>query len=329
MSVALVCMSHSPLIGFAEPSEEVREEVRTALGAARTFVESYDPDLIISFAPDHYNGFFYEVMPPYCIGLGAVGVGDFGTAAGALDVPAGLARRMLEVVLEADVDTAVSQRMEIDHGGIQPLQTLIGDIAAKPVIPVFINGVAGPFTPMRRVRRLGQAIGAFVAQLDQKVLLIGSGGLSHDPPVPQWATATTEQKQRMLNGRHPSQATRDRRQQQLINAGQAFARGEADIMDLNPEWDKALMQMLANGELAGFDAWTAEGMADVAGNSAHEVRTWIAACNALATAAGTYQVSYSYYRPIREYIVAFAVMIAEPTSMAAAQDVTASGKQLR
>ena len=50
--------------------------------------------------------------------------------------------------------------------------------------------VAPPFTPIGRVRALGRAIGAWAANLDQKVLFIASGGLSHDPPVPRMAKAT-------------------------------------------------------------------------------------------------------------------------------------------
>jgi 2,3-dihydroxyphenylpropionate 1,2-dioxygenase len=52
-------------------------------------------------------------------------------------------------------------------------------------------------------------------------------------------------------------------------------------------------------------------MAADAGNSAHEVRTWVAAFSALG-AAGPYSVEYEYYRPIREYIAGFGVMTARP-----------------
>ena len=49
----------------------------------------------------------------------------------------------------------------------------------------------------------------------------------------------------------------------------------------------------------GPDGWTR-----IAGNSAHEVRTWIAGYAALG-AVGPYTVQYSYYRPIRELIAGF------------------------
>lgn len=312
MSLALVTMSHSPLLDYVEPPAEVAAAVRSAFSQARTFVREYDPTLVVSFAPDHYNGFFYDLMPPFCIGYAARGVGDYGTSDSALDVPADLAGRLAQWVADQDVDVVISRRMEVDHGAVQPLEIMFGAVDAVPVIPVFVNGVAAPFVPVRRIRRLGAAIGSFLASLDERVLVLGSGGLSHDPPVPRWATASPEQRDSLIDGRQPSQAARDARQQRVIDAGIAFAAGTATIQDLNPDWDQALMATLASGDLTPLDALTAERMAADAGNSAHEVRTWIAAFSAMA-AAGRYEVSYSFYRPIREYIAGFGVMTARGT----------------
>ena len=47
-------------------------------------------------------------------------------------------------------------------------------------------------------------------------------------------------------------------------------------------------------------------MTRIAGNSSHEVRTWIAGYAAMA-ASGPYAVQHSYYRPIRELIAGFAM----------------------
>ena len=193
MSLAMVCMSHSPLLEFNDPSPEVKAEVDAAFATARAFVEDFKPTLVVAFAPDHYNGFFYDLMPPFCIGYEALGVGDYDTAEGPLVVPTGLAERLAEWVADRDLDVAISRKMELDHGAIQPLEILFGGIDAVPTIPVFVNGVAKPFVKMSRVRKLGEAIGSFLATLeDERVLVIGSGGLSHDPPVPQWATANDD-----------------------------------------------------------------------------------------------------------------------------------------
>jgi 2,3-dihydroxyphenylpropionate 1,2-dioxygenase len=310
MSIALVTTSHSPLLELANPPADVAASVTEALARARAFVDEYQPTLVVSFAPDHYNGFFYDLMPPFCIGYDALGVGDYGTSEGHLTVATDVAERLAEWVADHELDVAISRQMELDHGAIQPLDLLLGGIDKVPTIPIFINSVAKPFVPMRRVRRLGEVIGSFLTTLgDERVLVIGSGGLSHDPPVPQWATASEQQRALLLNGRFPTAEARQRREQATIAVAREFAAGTASIQELNPTWDKALMAMFASGELPLVDAMTADQMAAEAGNSSHEVRTWVAAFSALAQ-AGPYTVDYSYYRPIRDYIAGFGVMVA-------------------
>jgi 2,3-dihydroxyphenylpropionate 1,2-dioxygenase len=305
MTLALLTTSHSPLLEHAELDAEVSAELETAFAQARRFAHEFDPDVIVNFAPDHYNGFFYKLMPPFCIGYAAESIGDYDSQAGRLDVPEDMARTLAEAVIGDGIDLAVSLDMQVDHGAVQPMEILYGDIRAKPFVPIFINSVAPPFTPIRRIRSLGEAVGRHLATVDAKVLLIASGGLSHDPPVPRWATATPDQRRMLLGDGGPlSPAARDARQQRVIETAREFAAGTATIQDLAPDWDRELMRILASGDLTPLDAWTPEEMTRIAGNSSHEVRTWIAAYAALG-AAGPYTVGYSYYRPIREMIAGF------------------------
>lgn len=305
MTLALLATSHSPLLEHATLDPEVAAELEENFAAARAFVADFDPDLVVNFGPDHYNGFFYRQMPPFCIGYAATSIGDYGSQAGPLDVPEDIARGIAEATLAAGIDLTVSLDMEVDHGAVQPMELMFGDITARPFVPVFINSVAPPFTPIARVRALGEAIGAHLAGLDAKVLLISSGGLSHDPPVPQLATASPEQR-RMLLGQNgtPTPEARAARQQRVIDAARDFAAGTSTIQDLAPDWDRELMAILASGDLTPLDAREPAEMARIAGNSAHEVRTWIAGYAALG-AAGPYTVQHSYYRPIRELIAGF------------------------
>ena len=94
MTLALLAMSHSPLLEHAELDAEVSGELEAAFAEARRFVHDFDPDVIVNFAPDHYNGFFYRLMPPFCIGYAAESIGDYGSQAGRLDVPEDLARAL-------------------------------------------------------------------------------------------------------------------------------------------------------------------------------------------------------------------------------------------
>ncbi|MGE2728700.1 3-carboxyethylcatechol 2,3-dioxygenase [Mycolicibacterium vaccae] len=305
-------MSHSPLLDLPGPSAELLDDISAALTVARDFVAAFDPELVVTFSPDHYNGFFYRAMPPFCIGTAARGVGDYGTHAGPLDVPADLATECARAVLDADVDVALSAEMDVDHGTVQPLQKLFGDATAKPVIPVFVNSVATPLGPMRRVRALGDAVGAFLGTLGKRVLVIGSGGLSHDPPVPTLATAPPAALDRIVRGAPMTTEQRDARQIAVMEAARQFASGAGSLAPLNPDWDRAFLDLVDTGRLAEVDAWDNAWIAAQAGNSAHEVRTWVAAFAALA-AHGPYQTGSRYYRAAPDLIAGFAIRTAVTT----------------
>ncbi|MEX7473631.1 3-carboxyethylcatechol 2,3-dioxygenase [Mycobacterium adipatum] len=304
-------MSHSPLLNLPGPSDELLEDIGTQLAAARAFVADFDPQLVVIFSPDHYNGFFYRLMPPFCIGSAANGVGDYGSYAGALDVPARLAEQMAAAAWESGVDVSLSAAMDVDHGTVQPLEALFGDAGSRPVIPVFINSVATPLGPLKRARALGAAIGAHLGTLDRRVLVIGSGGLSHDPPVPTLATAPPAALARIVGGAPMTPEARAARQEAVISAAHDFAHGQSPLQPLNPDWDRALLDLIDTNRLTEVDGWSNEWIAREAGNSAHEIRTWVAAFAALA-AQGPYQTRQRYYRAAPELIAGFAIRTAVP-----------------
>lgn len=302
-------MSHSPLLNLPGPSQELLDDIESAIAQAREFVTAFDPDLVVTFSPDHYNGFFYNVMPPFCIGTAAEGVGDYGTHQGALDVPADLANDCARAVLDSGVDIAVSAAMQVDHGTVQPLQKLFGEATAKPVIPVFINSVATPLGPLSRVRALGAAVGTHLAELGKRVLVVGSGGLSHDPPVPTLATAPPAALERIVHGKPMTGEQRQARQVAVMEAAREFASGHGSLAPLNPQWDHAFLDLVDNQRLADVDGWDNGWVAQQAGNSAHEIRTWVAAFAALA-AQGRYTTSNHFYRAAPDLIAGFALRTA-------------------
>ncbi|CAN5586856.1 3-carboxyethylcatechol 2,3-dioxygenase [soil metagenome] len=305
-------MSHSPLLNLPGPSADLLADIDTQLAETRSFAEDFDPDVVIVFAPDHYNGFFYKLMPPFCIGMAASGVGDYGSYKGALTVPADTANACAAAVLDAGVDVSISASMDVDHGTVQPLQTLFGDGAAnRPVIPVFLNSVATPLGPLSRARALGTAIGRYVSTLTDRVLIVGSGGLSHDPPVPTLATAPPAALDRIVDGAPMSTEQRQARQIAVMAAAHDFAHGDSPLQPLNPDFDRAFLELLDTDRLAETDGWTNSWIAAEAGNSAHEIRTWVAAFAALR-ACGEYRTVQRYYRPAPELIAGFAIRTAVP-----------------
>lgn len=302
-------MSHSPLLNLPGPSPDLLDDIGAALAEARRFVTDYDPELVVIFSPDHYNGFFYRTMPPFCIGTAAQGVGDYGTHAGPLNVPEDVATDCARAVLESGIDVAISASMDVDHGTVQPLENLFGEATARPVIPVFINSVATPLGPLRRVRALGAALGAFLATLGKRVLIVGSGGLSHDPPVPTLASAPPAALERIVHGLPMTPEQRQARQLAVMDAAKAFAHGESPLQPLNPDWDAAFLELLDSNRLAEVDGWSNDRIERQAGHSGHEVRTWIAAFAALA-AHGPYRTGQRFYRAAPELIAGFAIRTA-------------------
>ncbi len=304
-------MSHSPLLNLPGPSQDLLDDIEGAIGEARQFVDDYDPELVVIFSPDHYNGFFYKVMPPFCIGMSANGVGDYGTYAGPLGVPEELAADCAKAVLDAGVDVAVSASMDVDHGTVQPLEKLFGDATARPVIPIFINAIALPLGPLHRCRALGSAVGTYLATLDKRVLVLGSGGLSHSPPVPTLATAPPAVLERIVHGQRMTAEQRQARQAAVIDAAKSFAAGESELQPLNPTWDHRFLEIIDGGRLAELDHWSNSFIAHEGGSSAAEIRTWVAAFAALET-AGSYQTTARYYKPAAELIAGFAIRTAVP-----------------
>jgi len=304
-------MSHSPLLNLPGPSQDLLDDIDSALTQARDFVADFNPEIVTIFAPDHYNGFFYRTMPPFCIGTDAQGVGDYGTHKGPLDVPEATAVACAKAVLSAGVDVAISASMDVDHGTVQPLEKLFGKATARPVIPIFINSVATPLGPLHRCRTLGTAVGSYLTSLNKRVLVVGSGGLSHDPPVPTLATATPQVVDRIVHGRPMTAEQRSARQSAVIEAAKNFAGGESPLQPLNPGFDQKFLEIIDSGDLEELDNWSNAFIAGEGGNSAHEIRTWVAAFAALA-AAGPYATGVRYYRPAPELIAGFAVRTAVP-----------------
>lgn len=309
MTIQLKCLSHTPLRGLNDPGAEVVAEVDAVLAKAKAEVEAFDPELIIVFAPDHYNGLFYDLMPPFVIATAAESVGDYKTMLGPLSIPKDLALDLAKHILDSDIDIAISHRLQVDHGCTQTLEETTGSLTRYPVIPIIINSVAPPFGPYRRVRKLGEAVGKFIGKLNKRVLILGTGGLSHEPPVPLLAGANDDISNFLIAGRNPTPEFRAARQARTLATGMVFGKPACELTPLNPEWDQDFMDLLIRGQLEKCDAFDIEEISRLAGRSTHEIRTWVAAFAALA-ANGPYNAHQDYYRPINEWIAGYGVLSA-------------------
>jgi 2,3-dihydroxyphenylpropionate 1,2-dioxygenase len=311
MERAFLGMSHTPLMGLNPLAASVEQELQGAIAAAREQVQAFAPELVVLVAPDHYNGFFNELMPPFCVGTAARSVGDYLSPAGELNVDADAALALATRLMDEDFDLAVSRSMVVDHGFAQALQLLWGDLDTPPVLPIFINAVAQPGIPrLRRCRQLGEAIGRFLDGVPRRTLLIGSGGLSHEPPVPTLAHPDAAVRERITFRNEPTPAEREAKTQRVMAAGQALAAGNSAMKPINPQWDRRWMEALAAGgsELDALCAMSEESIERDAGLSGHESKSWLVARSALPTGQAL-TCSLRHYQAIPEYIAGFGVML--------------------
>lgn len=147
---------------------------------------------------------------------------------------------------------------------------------------------------------MGYEVGRWAAKLNKRVLIIGSGGLSHDPPIPSIETAPPPVKEMLIAGRNPSMEQRRAREESNFVIARQLAKGEGTALPLNPEWDRAFMDQMAAGDFKTIIEMGDDALTHVAGCGGHEVRTWVAAYAAME-AAGKSEHEFIYYEAIPQW----------------------------
>lgn len=319
MSTSLICASHSPLLYCYAQEPETWTNLQEAYAERTKAVEKFDPELVVAFGSDHFNGFFLKLMPSFCVGLKASATGDIGGFAGALDVPADTAIAAVNFLRANDIDPATSTNMTIDHGFSQTIHTMCGGLAAKATIPIFINCIAEPLVPFRRSRLLGEAVGRFASETGKRVLFLASGGMSHHPRryYPELGDGPEEVNAWQLSGGDDTGSLTaeewiDRLEVMHHEGAKMIVRGErtAKDMRLNDKSDARFLDVMTRNALEEFDHWDQQQLIEDAGIGSMELHTWIAAAAAHKAAGGSSPV-VDFYAVTPELGIATGVVHAD------------------
>ena len=183
--------SHGPgMTGRAHLVENVaaRDALYQALDVQRQDIEDSGAEVLLVVAAEHFANFFMDNMPPFCIGMGEKHIGPIEDPAwlniARTEIPGApeVANQIVRSVMET-VDVAYAEEWKCDHGIMVPLHFLTPNFDL-PVIPANINCQGPPLTPLHRAWAFGEALRRGCDEVDKKVALIGTGGISHWPATP-------------------------------------------------------------------------------------------------------------------------------------------------
>ncbi|WP_409330837.1 3-carboxyethylcatechol 2,3-dioxygenase [Trujillonella humicola] len=277
----VVCASHSP--GKERDLERVEGgDFRAGLARARAAVADFDPDCVVLFGGDHRHA-FTSIVPAFAVSLSAGIIAEAPHPAGRLEVSQERALALAEHLLDSGIDVAVCRDVQLDHAFAHPMRDLFGVVDGRPVVPVAINCATPPLPRADRVAALGSAVGTFLDGLGERVLVIGTGGLSHSPPSLEVATHDLGDEERA----------------RLIQEGRATA-----AQKIRPAWDEAFLEALEAGDRETLLRLTDDAHRQ-AGSGANEVRTWLAA----SAAGGGRPLHRLVYQPVPEWITGMAVAV--------------------
>ena len=62
-SIAMVSASHSPLLHCHAKEPQDWDALQAAMKKTAQWVKEFDPELVVAFGSDHFNGFFLKMMP--------------------------------------------------------------------------------------------------------------------------------------------------------------------------------------------------------------------------------------------------------------------------
>lgn len=188
--VGAVTTSHVPAIGGAIhkglQEEPYWKPFFDGFPPIREWLDKVKPDVAIVVSNDHGLNFFLDKMPTFAIGTAP----QYQNADEGWGIPVvppfqgdeDLSWHLAESLIGEEFDMVTCQEMKVDHAFTLPLALLYPD-QNWPVktIPISVNTVLFPTPSAKRCYKLGQAIGRAVEayEEDVKVLLIGTGGLSH------------------------------------------------------------------------------------------------------------------------------------------------------
>lgn len=145
------------------------------------------PDVAVAFYNDHGLNFFLDKLPTFAVGA----ANEYRNEDEGWGIPVSKAAKgipelswhLIERLVADEFDVTMCQEMLIDHALTIPMSLIWPAQGEWPVrvVPIAINTVQHPLPSLARCLKLGRSVGRALEDYrdDLKVVVIGTGGLSH------------------------------------------------------------------------------------------------------------------------------------------------------
>ncbi|MEZ5928171.1 MAG: class III extradiol dioxygenase family protein [Parvularculaceae bacterium] len=189
--------SHVPAIGGAiakgMQNEPYWKPFFDGFPPIRKWLGEKKPDVAIVFYNDHGLNFFLDKMPTFAVGAAH----EYRNADEGWGLPVyksfrgdpALSWHIIETLVASEFDVTTCQEMLVDHAMSIPFELAWPDVAEWPVriVPIAINTVQHPLPSAKRCLALGRAVNKALTswKSDDRIVVIGTGGLSHQLDGPR------------------------------------------------------------------------------------------------------------------------------------------------
>jgi len=186
-----IATSHTPTIGFALDAGKQKDPVWAPIfegyRPVQQWLEKQRPDVLFLIYNDHVTSFFFDHYSHFTLGVGAeYPVADEGGGPRALPPVKGhpaLAQHIATGLVADEFDLSYFQNKGLDHGAFSPLSLLWPHEPTWPgaIVPLQVGVLQFPIPSARRCYKLGLSLRKAIESYpeDLKVVIVGTGGLSH------------------------------------------------------------------------------------------------------------------------------------------------------
>lgn len=189
--VATLGIAHAPgVTGWIDRApQEQQEAVLAGYKEFHRRMQELEPDVVIGVANDHLLNFPMENVPDFCVGIGDHWQGPAPWFKDWLNVPdyqiqghRELGRALVRDSARAGINHAFAEDLLFDDNWSVPLMFLFPQYDVR-FVPMHMNCIVPPVPAASRCLEVGKQIARIVESFpsDERVVLMATGGLSHDP----------------------------------------------------------------------------------------------------------------------------------------------------